>query len=154
LLEDAADESAVRQIVTLVVVHDCAEVGVGVANVDSGWVGAPDVGSNVAQSRWSAVARRLNYLAIGDRLAQLIGSPRVGPTQRRPAVNGKIFNSRGELIGFVLGPAIFDLKGKKLYGLKGVNMYKLSGELVGRLPAAQSTMRQLDKSTDELFPEG
>ena len=30
---------------------------------------------NVAQSRWSAFARRLNYLAIGDRLAQLIGCP-------------------------------------------------------------------------------
>jgi hypothetical protein len=69
-------------------------------------------------------------------------------------VNGRIFNSRGELVGFVLGPTIIDLKGKKLYGLKGVNMYKLSGELVGRLPDAQSTMRQLDKSTDELFPEG
>jgi hypothetical protein len=69
-------------------------------------------------------------------------------------VNGRIFNSRGELVGFVLGSTIFDLKGKKLYGLKGVNMYKLSGELVGRLPDAQSTMRQLDKSTDELFSEG
>jgi hypothetical protein len=69
-------------------------------------------------------------------------------------VNGRIFNSRGELVGFVLGSTIFDLKVKKLYGLKGVNIYKLSGELVGRLPDAQSTMRQLDKSTDELFPEG
>lgn len=69
-------------------------------------------------------------------------------------MNGKIFNSRGELVGIVLGPTIVDLKGKKLYGLKGVNIYKLSGELVGHLPDAQSSKRQLDKSNDKLFPEG
>ena len=50
------------------------------ANSEHG--GALDVGSNVAQSRWSAFARRLNYLAIGDRLAQLIGAPRVGTSAR------------------------------------------------------------------------
>jgi hypothetical protein len=109
---------------------------------------------NAAQSRWSVFARRLNYLAIGDRRAQLIGASRVGPTQRRPAVDGKIFNSRGVHIAIVLGPAIFDLKRKKLYDLKGVNVYKLSGELVGHLPDAQSTKRHLDKSTDKLFLEG
>jgi hypothetical protein len=40
-------------------------------------------------------------------------------------VDGKIFNSRGVQVAIVLGPAIFDLKGKKLYDLKGVNIYKL-----------------------------
>jgi hypothetical protein len=38
-------------------------------------------------------------------------------------VDGKIFNSRGVLLAIVIGPAIFDLKGKKLYDLKGVNIY-------------------------------
>ena len=66
-------------------------------------------------------------------------------------MDGKIFNSRGVHVAIVLGPAIFDLAGKKLYNLKGVNIYKLSGELVGHLPDAQS--RILDKSTDKLFPE-
>jgi hypothetical protein len=69
-------------------------------------------------------------------------------------VDGKIFNSRGVHVAVVLGPAIFDLKGKKLYDLKGANIYKLSGELVGHLPDAQSTKRRLDKSADKLFPEG
>lgn len=66
----------------------------------------------------------------------------------------KIFNSRGVHVAIVLGPAIFDLKGKKLYDLKGVNIYKLSEELVGHLPDAQSTTRHLDKSTDKLLQEG
>jgi hypothetical protein len=48
-------------------------------------------------------------------------------------VDGKIFNSRGVQVAIVLGPTIFDLKGKKLYDLRGVNIYKLSGELVGHL---------------------
>jgi hypothetical protein len=69
-------------------------------------------------------------------------------------VDGKIFNSRGVHVAIVLGPTIFDLKGKKLYDLRGVNIYKLSGELVGHLRDAQSTKRHLDKSTDKLFPEG
>jgi hypothetical protein len=68
-------------------------------------------------------------------------------------VDGKIFNNRGALVAIVVGPAIFDLKGKKLYDLKGINIYKLSGELVGHLPDA-STKRHLDKTTDKLFPEG
>ena len=66
-------------------------------------------------------------------------------------MDGKIFNSRGVHVAIVLGPAIFDLKGNKVYDLKGVNIYKLSGELVGHLPDAQNTKRQLDKSTDKLF---
>lgn len=69
-------------------------------------------------------------------------------------MDGKIFSSRGIHVAVFLGPAIFDLKGKKLYDLKGVNIYKLSGELIGHLPDAQSTKRYLDKSTDKLFPEG
>jgi hypothetical protein len=54
-------------------------------------------------------------------------------------VDGKVFNSRGVHVAIILGPAIFDLKGRKLYDLKGVNIYKLSGELVGHLTDAQST---------------
>jgi hypothetical protein len=93
-----------------------------------------------------------SFLAIGDRLAQLVGAPMAGGrTRRRPVVDGKIFNSRGVHVAIVLGLAIFDLKGKKLYDLKGVN---ITGELVGHLTDAQSTKRHLDKSTDMLFPEG
>jgi len=61
-------------------------------------------------------------------------------------VDGKIFNSRGVHVAIVLGPAIFDLAGKKLYNLKGVNIYKLSGELVGHLLDAQSRIfGQIDR---------
>jgi hypothetical protein len=77
----------------------------------------------------------------------------VGHLDRRSVVNGNIFNSRGALVAIVVGPAIFDPKGKKLYDLKGSNIYKLSGELVGHLPDA-SAKRHLDKTTDKLFPEG
>ena len=69
-------------------------------------------------------------------------------------MDGKIFNSRGVHVAIVLGPTIFDLKGKKLYDLRGINIYKLSGELVGHLADPQSSKRHLDKSTDKLFPEG
>jgi hypothetical protein len=48
-------------------------------------------------------------------------------------MDGIIFNSRGNRVGTVLGPSIFDLRGQKLYDLKGTNVYKLSGELVGHL---------------------
>jgi hypothetical protein len=75
----------------------------------------------------------------------------VRPRQLRPIVDGKIFNSRGALVAIVVGPAIFDLKGKKFYDLRGINIYKLSGVLVGHLPD-QNTKRNLDKSTDKLFP--
>ncbi len=67
-------------------------------------------------------------------------------------MDGNIFNSRGTLVAIVVGPAIFDPKGKKLYDLKGSNIYKLSGELVGHLPDP-SPKRHLDKTTDKLFPE-
>ena len=43
-------------------------------------------------------------------------------------MDGKIFNSRGVLVAIILGPDIFDLKGKKLYDLRGINIYKLSGD--------------------------
>src|ERR1700682_2449046 len=81
------------------------------------------------------------------------GVSRAGPTQRRPVVDGKVFNSRGVHVAIILGPAIFDLKGKKLYDLKGVSIYKLSGEMVGHLTDAQSPKRHLDKSTDRLSRE-
>ena len=68
-------------------------------------------------------------------------------------MDGTIFNSRGVHVAFVLGTAIFDLKGQKIYDLRGVNIYKLSGELVGHLTDAPSTKRHLDKSTDKLFPK-
>ena len=67
-------------------------------------------------------------------------------------MDGNIFNSRGIHIAIVLGPTIFDLKGKKLYELKGVNIYRLSGELVGHLASAQGADKHLDKATDKLFP--
>ena len=38
-------------------------------------------------------------------------------------MNGDIFDSKGFHVGVVIGPAIFDLKGKKLYDLKGTNIY-------------------------------
>jgi hypothetical protein len=70
-------------------------------------------------------------------------------------MDGKIFNSRGDHVGSVLGPYIFDRSGQKLYDLKGVNVYKLSGELVGHFPAdAHGSKKRLDKSTDKLFPLG
>ena len=67
-------------------------------------------------------------------------------------MDGKIFNSRGVHVAIILGPTIFNLKGKKLYDLRGVNIYKLSGELVGHLANAQGADRLLDKATDKLFP--
>ena len=63
-------------------------------------------------------------------------------------MDGNIFNSRGVHVARVIGPAIFDLKGKKLFDLKGVNIYGLSGDLVGHLARAE---KRLDKSTDRLF---
>ena len=66
-------------------------------------------------------------------------------------MDGNIFNSRGDQVGAVVGPAIFDLSGRKLYNLKGVNIYKLTGELLGHLPDGQSIEKHLDKSTDRLF---
>jgi hypothetical protein len=67
-------------------------------------------------------------------------------------MDGNIFNSQGVRVAIVLGPAIFDLKGKKLYDLRGINIYKLSGELVGHLANAQGADKHLDKATDRLFP--
>jgi len=66
-------------------------------------------------------------------------------------VNGDIFDSKGFHVGVVIGPAIFDLKGKKLYDLKGSNIYRLSGELVGHLNDTSGSERRLDKATDRLF---
>jgi hypothetical protein len=67
-------------------------------------------------------------------------------------VDGTIFNSKGVHVGMVLGPSIFDPRGRKLYDLKGTNVYKLSGELVGHLPLdVRSSERRLDTSADKLF---
>lgn len=67
-------------------------------------------------------------------------------------MDGSIFNSRGELVGTVLGPSIFDLRGRRIYDLRGSSIYKLSGELVGHFVSdARSSERRLDKSTDKLF---
>jgi len=66
-------------------------------------------------------------------------------------VNGDIFDSKGFHVGAVIGPAIFDLTGKKLYDLKGTNIYRLSGELAGHLDDTSGSERRLDKATDRLF---
>jgi coproporphyrinogen III oxidase len=88
-------------------------------------------------------------LTIGWR--NLSGRSRRGPTQRKPVIDGNIFNSRGVHVAIVLGAAIFDLKGKKLYDLRGINIYKVSGELVGHLANAVGADKHLDKATDKLF---
>ena len=67
-------------------------------------------------------------------------------------MNGKIFNSRGILVGVVVGDEVFGLKGQKLYDLKGSNIYKLNGDLVGHLSDARGAVKRLDKATDKLFP--
>ena len=67
-------------------------------------------------------------------------------------MSGNIFNSRGVLVGIVVGAEIFDPAGRKLYDLKGVNIYRPSGELVGHLSDTRGSEKRLDRSTDRLFP--
>ena len=67
-------------------------------------------------------------------------------------MNGNLFNSKGVLVGIVVGSEIFDPAGKKLYDLKGVNIYRPSGELVGHLSDSKGSEKRLDRSTDRLFP--
>jgi hypothetical protein len=67
-------------------------------------------------------------------------------------VSGDIFNSNGTHVGVVVGPAIFNLDGRKLYDLKGASIYRLSGELVGHLNDASGSDKRLDRVTDRLFP--
>jgi hypothetical protein len=67
-------------------------------------------------------------------------------------VSGNIFNSRGALVGIVVGSEIFDPTGRKLYDLKGVNIYRPSGELVGHFNSSMGSEKRLDRSTDRLFP--
>ena len=95
-----------------------------------------------------------NPIAFLDRLAQLLeGQGRANDGAR--AMDGNIFNSRGDRVGRVLGTSILDLRGLRIYDLKGINIYKLSGELVGHLPLdVRSSERRLDKSTDKLFRDG
>jgi hypothetical protein len=67
-------------------------------------------------------------------------------------MDGNIFNTKGVHVAVVIGPEIFDRKGKKLYDLRGVNIYKLNGDLVGHLSNISGAERHLDKATDRLFP--
>ena len=67
-------------------------------------------------------------------------------------MSGSIFNSKGVLVGIVVGSEIFDPSGKKLYNLKGVNIYRPSGELVGHFSNTSGSEKRLDRSTDRLFP--
>jgi hypothetical protein len=66
-------------------------------------------------------------------------------------MDGNIFNTKGTIVAVVVGPAIFDCKGKKLYDLRGVNIYKLNGDLVGHLSNISGAEKRLDKATDRLF---
>jgi hypothetical protein len=66
-------------------------------------------------------------------------------------VDGKIVNSKGVLVGVVVGDEVFGLKGQKLYDLKGSNIYKLNGDLVGHLSNARGAEKRLDKATDKRF---
>ena len=67
-------------------------------------------------------------------------------------MNQHIFNSKGVLVGIVVGCEIFDPAGKKLYHLKGLNIYRPSGELIGHLNDSRRSDKRLDRSTDRLFP--
>ena len=62
-----------------------------------------------------------------------------------------IINSKGDLVGVVVGAEIFDMVGHKLYDLKGANIYRLSGELIGHLNGSYGDQGRLDRSTDRLF---
>jgi hypothetical protein len=72
-------------------------------------------------------------------------------TRRATAMDGNIFNSKGDHVAMIVGPSIFDLRGNRLYDVKGVKIYKLSGELVGHFADARSSEKHLDKATDKLF---
>jgi hypothetical protein len=63
--KDTVDEGAVREIVTLDVVHDCAKVGVGVANVDIGWIIARRVRFPVVRTQTVAGGSIAQALASG-----------------------------------------------------------------------------------------
>jgi hypothetical protein len=67
-------------------------------------------------------------------------------------MSGHIINSKGDLVGVVIGSEIFELVGHKLYDLKGANIYRLSGELIGHLNSSSGSDRRLDRFTDRLFP--
>jgi hypothetical protein len=105
-----------------------------------------------SRAAFARLARRLNYLAIDDRLAQLVGTPKAGANAAEASYGRKHIQQPWRPRSDRPWPSYLHLKGTKLYDLKGVNIYKLSGELVGHLTDAQSTKRHLDKSTDKLFP--
>ena len=66
-------------------------------------------------------------------------------------MSNNIFNSKGVLVGIVVGPEIFDPAGKKLYNLKGSKIYRQSGELVGHLSETRGSEKRLNRLTDRLF---
>jgi hypothetical protein len=66
------------------------------------------------------------------------------------AMDGKIFNSKGQYVANIRGNVIYNLAGKKLHDLRGQKIYRPTGELVGHLISANGD-RWLDKSTDRLF---
>jgi hypothetical protein len=66
-------------------------------------------------------------------------------------VSDSIFNSKGILVGIVVGPEIFDPTGKKLYNFKGGNIYRQSGELIGHLSETRGSEKRLSRLTDRLF---
>ena len=59
-------------------------------------------------------------------------------------MNGDIFDSKGFHVGVVIGPAIFDLKGKKLYDLKGTNIYRTHPGKAAGLSQARERWRVYD----------
>jgi hypothetical protein len=71
---------------------------------------------------------------------------------KEAGMSDHIINSKGNLVGVVIGSAIFDLVGHKLYDVKGANLYRLSGELIGHLYNSSGSERRLDRFTDRLFP--
>ena len=67
-------------------------------------------------------------------------------------MDGNIFNSQGVRVAIVLGPAIFDLKGKKLYDLTGITSTGFP-ESWSDIWRCQGADKHLDIATDKLFPE-
>ena len=65
-------------------------------------------------------------------------------------MDGKILNSDGQYVAYIIANEIYDPAGKRLYRLRGQKVYKPSGELVGHLNSVGGD-RRLDKSTDRLF---
>jgi hypothetical protein len=96
---------------------------------------------------------RLFSIAHGRGQARTHAKNVVVMLNRRPIVDGKIFNSKGDQVGVLTGGAIYSLRGHKLYELKGANIYNLSGELMGHLNASHGSEIRLDRFNERLFLE-